>query len=154
MIQRILNDYRDRRDELLKFLSDNFDMFNDQAVNALKKMQDHVYAEDKTIRDLVYKLNERIHFKNEVRKGASHIEANIDRAKAFYLSKKIYEDYKEESQADKWLINALILIVRDCYSFDGVMFKKGKKSLLGSDILKGDWKEVDNVTLEYKELER
>jgi len=56
-----------KRDELLNYLGSNFDMFNDRSVEAIRMITEYIHTEDKTIRDLVFKLNTRIKFNEDVK---------------------------------------------------------------------------------------
>ncbi len=141
-----------KRDELLEYLGSNFDMFNDRSVEAIKMITEYIHTEDKTMRDLVFKLNTRIKFNEDVKESMSHIELSMHKAKTFYIQRKVYEDYEKDSVADKWLVNAMVLIITKCFLFNGQVFTKGNKTILAADVLKGKIKEIDIRTLKYDAL--
>ena len=51
-------------------------------------------------------------------------------------AQNLNESAQNLTKADKWLVNALVLVVRDSNTFNGTMFINGKKKVLKAKILK------------------
>ena len=123
-----IREYKKKRDSFLNRIKENFDTFYDDKHDDLNSIIQFINYTDSFFSELVHdsSVEESAHNSLQVQKDS------ISRAVRIY---NIDAEFNIE-KANKWLINALILIVRDSNTFDGVLFTNGKKKLLKTKIVK------------------
>lgn len=128
LLKEKIKEYKNQRDNFLNQIKNNFDSFYDDKHDDLNNIIKFINYSDSFLRQLVESLS-----LDESAANSIGIEKDsISRVVRHY---KIDAEFNEE-KANKWLVNALILIVRDSNTFDGVWFTKGKKKLLKAKIIK------------------
>ena len=123
MIQELIKEWQEKRVKFVKYLEDrctdpsilkagvDFLEFDQNLMNAILEIQDL----DKAVLGKIEEDN------GVLKLVITHYE--LDR---------IFDPEK----AKKWLINALVLVVRDEYNFNGIFFEKDGKNILKNRILK------------------
>jgi hypothetical protein len=123
-----IREYKKKRDKFLDRIKENFDTFYDDKHDDLNNIINFINYSDSFFAELVHasSVEESAHNSLQVQRDS------ISRAVRIY---NIDAEFNRE-KANKWLINALVLIVRDSNTFDGVFFTKDKKKLLKTKIVK------------------
>ena len=127
-LNEIIQDYGKKRDDMINSITENFDKFYSGSHDDLEKILSFIKYSSKLIIALIeeqrtFETFSVIHQKRH---------ESIDLIIAHYEIDKVFN----RDKANKWLINALILVVRDDNTFDGVRFNKDGKSRLKSFIVK------------------
>ena len=124
-----IRDYKLKRDQFLNHIKNNFDTFYDDKHDDLNNIIKFINYSDRYFQELVeaQSLTEAI---------TSSLDVQTDSISRVIRHYDIDVEFKGKEKADKWLINALVLVVRDSNTFDGVFFTNGKKKLLKTKIVK------------------
>ena len=124
-----IRDYKLKRDQFLNQIKNNFDTFYDDKHDDLNNIIKFINYSDSYFQELVeaQSLTEAI---------TSSLDVQNDSISRIIRHYDIDVEFKGKEKSDKWLINALVLVVRDSNTFDGVFFTNGKKKLLKTKIVK------------------
>jgi len=123
-----IRDYKKKRDTFVNRIKENFDTFYDDKHDDLSSIIKFINYSDSFVAELVDSQNINEALINEVDLKNESLSRVI----------RHYEIDAEfnKTKADKWLINALILVLRDSNTFNGIMFTNGKDKVLKRKILK------------------
>ena len=129
LVKEKIRDYKKRRDTFLNRIKENFDTFYDDKHDDLNNIIKFMNFSDAYFQELVeaQSLNEAV---------ANTLDVKNDSISRVIRHYDIDVEFKGKEKADKWLINALVLVVRDANTFDGVWFTDGKKKRLKTNIVK------------------
>jgi hypothetical protein len=128
LLDQKLKEYNNRMTAFVSGIKKNFDMYYDDKHDDLNEVINFVNYTTALVYDLIQANNLTESIDNSIRLKNKSIEKAMD--------VHTIDSYFNKSKADKWLVNALVLIVRDFYTFDGFMFRKGEKKVLKSKLLK------------------
>ena len=123
-----IRDYKTKRDNFVNQIKNNFDTFYDDKHDDLNSIIKFINYSDSFVAELLeaQNLNESAQNSNDIQSDS------ISRIVRHY---NIDAEFNKE-KANKWLVNALVLVVRDSNTFNGTMFIDGKKKVLKAKILK------------------
>jgi len=128
LLNEKIREYKNKRDTFINRIKENFDTFYDDKHDDLNSIIKFINYTNEFMQELITSTSV-----NESGQHSLKTEKDsISRAVRHY---KIDAEFNK-SKADKWLINALVLIVRDSNTFDGVFFTDGKNKLLKTKIVK------------------
>ena len=127
-LNEIIQDYGKKRDDMINSITENFDKFYSGSHDDLEKILAFIKYSSKLIIALIEEQRSFETFSVIHQKRHESIDLII----AHHEIDKVFN----RDKANKWLINALILVVRDDNTFDGVRFNKDGKSRLKSFIVK------------------
>ena len=120
--------YQSKRDNFLNQIKDNFDTFYDDKHNDLNNIIGFINYSDVFFEELI---------KSKSLDDAAQHSINIQNESIEKVVRTYNIDaYFNKSKADKWLVNALLLVVMNANTFDGCFFTNGKDKVLKGNILK------------------
>lgn len=125
-MEEIINNYKTKRDTVLNSFTENFDKFYSQDHEDLDLFLDFVNTTDRTIKYLVSLDN--LNFSADIQ--LQKISDSLSLVVKIYLIDKVWN----EDKANTWLLRAITAVLSEDYSFDGVRFTKGNKSVLKTKI--------------------
>lgn len=128
LLREKIRDYKAKRDSFVNRIKANFDTFYDDKHDDLSSIIQFINYSD----DFVAELVESTNLNESIQNSEAVKNDSLSRVIRHY---SIDSEFNKE-KADKWLINALILIVRDSNTFDGVFFNDGKTKRLKAKIVK------------------
>jgi len=130
LLKEKVQNYHKLKNKFIGGIEKNFDDFYDDKHDDLNKIIGFTKYADDFIYELIQCAN------------LSEHTSYYDDVKSKSLKKVLFhyevDAYFNKSKADKWLVNALLLVVRDLNTFDGVMFTNGKDKVLKGNILKSN----------------
>jgi len=118
--------YIEKRNKFLELLTENFDKFYSGNHKDLDFILDFVNYTDRFIKFLTSRDN--LNFASEIE--LEKINKSLGLITKIYLIDKVWD----KDKADIWLNKAITAVLSEDYSFDGVRFIKGNKSVLKSKI--------------------
>jgi len=128
LVHEKLKHYKGKRDTFVNRIKENFDTFYDDKHDDLNGIIKYINFTD----DLIKELIEANSINESIESSLSLGSQSLERIVRHY---RIDAEFDKE-RANKWLINALVLVLRDSNTFDGVWFIKGQKKVLKSKIIK------------------
>ena len=128
LTKELLTMFAQKKEDVLNSLSDNFEKYYSGSHDDIEKILEFTIFCNNLVEHLV---NRDISMDIAISEGSKRNDS-IDLILKHYEIDKIFNPDK----AGRWLINALVMSVRDDYKFNGVRFIKGEKSVLKPFILK------------------
>jgi len=125
-MEEITSEYLTKRNKFLDSLAKNFDDYYSNKHKDLDEILDYVNYSDRFVKFLISRDNLNFSADIELRK----INDSLALAVKIYLIDKAWN----EGKAKDWLLRAITAILSEDYSFNGVRFTKGNKSVLKSKI--------------------
>ena len=128
LLKEKIKEYQKKRDTFIKGIQLKFDTFYSEANDDLNILISFMNYTDRLVEEIVNaeRIDETVYQQQRVE------NETINRIINTYTIDSMFN----EEKAKKWFVNALVLVVRDDYKFDGCMFTKGNKSLLKGSIIK------------------
>lgn len=127
MYQKHLIDYRKQRDEIIKTITEKFDVFysqNHDELNSLIKFINYSNS-------LITFLSEQAEYTYTVKSSLDTKYKAVERAIGYHAVIGIDNEIK----ARRWLINALVLIINDGWQYEAPFFTKDGVKKLHTKIL-------------------
>ena len=128
LMKEKIQHHQSNRDNFLNRIKNNFDTFYDDKHDDLNEIIKYINSTDAFIKDLIDSKYLDQLVGNEIKLQNESIQKVITH---YHI-----DEYFNKTRADKWLVNALVLVVRDSNTFDGVWFIGKEKKVLKLNILK------------------